>query len=158
MAAPSPTARGVPTGIKMKDGYRALITLSNNTTIQLWEKQVQPPGFDGGDAIEQTTMHNDDYRTFAPRSLITLTEFSVTAAYDPGVLTAISQQVNREQTITITFTDGSTWACFGFMKSFTPQQMSEGEQPEAEITIQPTNWDPTNRVEAGPALASVTGT
>lgn len=158
MAAPTATARGTPTGIAMKDGYRALITLSSNTTIQLWEKTVTPPGFDGGDKIDTTTMHNSDYRTFEPRQLITMTPGGGTCAYDPGVLSAIEAQINRKQTITVRFTDGSTWAFYGFLKSFTPQEMSEGAQPEAQVEFEPTNWDDANDVEAGPAVVSVAGT
>jgi hypothetical protein len=158
MAAPTPTTRGTPTGIKLDDGYRALITLSNNTTISFWEKKVQPPGADGGGPVDTTTMHNNTYRTMSSRALITLTEISVTVAYDPGIYTAIMQQINREQTITVLFPDGSTVAFYGFLQKFEPSDLEEGNQPEAKITITPTNYDPTNRVEAGPTITSVSGT
>lgn len=158
MAAPSATARQTPYGIKLKDGYRTLFTFAADPDVSFWEKSVKPPGFDGGDAIEQTTMHNDDYRTFAPRSLITMTESSMTAAYDPAVITQIAALINIETTITITFADGSTWAFYGFLKSFDTNELSEGAQPEASVTVVCTNFDPTNKLEAGPALVSVSGT
>jgi len=158
MANPSPTARQTPGGLFLKNGYQSLITFSADPDISLWEKSVTPPGCDGGDAIDTTTMHNVNYRVFAPRTLITMTESSFTAAYDPAVLTQIFSQLNREQTITVRFADGSTWAFYGFLRVFQPNELTEGEQPTAQVTIQPTNFDPTNRVEAGPALASVSGT
>lgn len=158
MAAPVPTTRQTPYGIKLKDGYRTLFTFAADPDVSFWEKTVKPPGLDGGDAIEQTTMHNEDYRTFAPRSLITMTESSMTAAYDPAVLTQIMALINIETTITISFADGSTWAFFGFLKSFETNELQEGEQPNASVSIVCTNFDPTNKVEAGPALASVAGT
>ena len=158
MAAPTPTARTAPTGIKLKDGFSTLYTFSRKPNVNLWEKTVTPPGVDGGDSIEQTTMFNTRWRTQAPRALLTLTESSFNAAYDPGVLTDIVEMINIEQTITARFPDGTTWAFFGYLKTFQPGENSEGAQPEASCTIVPTNFDPVGKVEAGPALASVTGT
>jgi hypothetical protein len=158
MAAPTPTARISPTGIKLKDGYQALITFAVDPDCALWEKTVKPPGIDGGDPIEQTTMHNITWRTRAPRSLKTLTEGSFKAAYDPICYTQLLTIVNVETTITVEFADGSTVAFYGFLQNFDPDELVEGTQPEATCTICPTNFDHVNKVEAGPALSSVVGT
>lgn len=164
MAAPTPTTRGTPDGIKLKDGYSTKITLSLDTTIEFWEKTVKPPGMDGGDKIDQTTMLNDDWRTFASRSLITLTDSTIKAAYDPNLYNAILGLVNVQkigssaQIITVTFPDGSTLAYYGFLQSFEPDEMVEGTQPTATIVLAPTNYDPVNNVEAAPVLTSVAGT
>lgn len=158
MAAPSPTSRTTPTGIPLRDGHSTLITIAADVDINFWEKTVQPPGMDGGDPVDATTMHNTTYRVQRPNSLITLTEVTATVAYDPVAYTEIQSVLNTETTITITFSDGSTVAFYGFLRTFEPQDAEEGEQPEAEITITPTNWDPTNNVEAGPAVAEVSGT
>lgn len=158
MAAPTPTVRQTPDGIKLKDGYQSLITLSNDPDIALWEKTVQPPGLDGGDPIDQTTMHNVTWRTMAPRALVTMTEHTVVCAYDPVIYTSILAQLNVEQTITITFSDGSTLAFFGFIRLFDFAELEEGTQPEVTVTFTPTSWDNVNKVEAGPALAEVAGT
>lgn len=158
MAAPSPTARGTPAGIKLSDGYQTLITFARFPTIAFWEKHVQPPGVDGGDKVEQTTMHNTAWRTFRPRHLITLTDSKVRVAYDPSALNNIISMINADDTITCRFPDGSTLAFYGYLKSFEPQECKEGEQPEADVMIVPTNYDATNNVEAAPFLTSVTGT
>lgn len=159
MAAPSPTTRGTPTGIMAPDGYQALITISGATTVSLWEKAVTPPGVDGGEAIPLTTMHTTRYRRFGPRALITLTPVSMSVGYDPAVYDTIISLVNsRTTTITIEWYDGSTLAFYGFLQKFEPQQLQEGAMPEANCTIVPTNWDPTNNVEAGPLMTSVSGT
>ncbi len=158
MAAPSPGVRLDPVGIMLDEGYRTLITIAADTDISFWEKSVTPPGVDGGDAVDITTMHNDVWRTMRSRSLKTLTEVSCTVGYDPAVITQIVAICNVETTITITFPDGSTWAFYGYLRVFTPSENSEGDPVEADITIQPTNFDPVNHVEAGPALASVAGT
>lgn len=158
MAAPAPTVRQSPSGIKLKDGFPTKITFATKPAISLWEKTVTPPGIDGGDAIEQTTMHNTAWRTMAARQLKTLTESSFTAAYDPICFTDLLALINFETTITVTFPDGTTYAFFGYLRTFEPQEVSEGAQPEANCSITPTNFDPAGKVEAGPALASVAGT
>lgn len=158
MAAPVATVRQTPAGIKLKDGFRSLITFALDPDISFWEKTVTPPGIDGGDSIEQTTMHNVDWRTMAPRSLKTLTDSSTKVAYDPALYTQILSLINAETTVTVRFADGSTLAYYGYLKSFEPDEMSEGTQPEATINIVPTNFDPVNKVEAAPVLTSVAGT
>jgi len=158
MAAPATTTRATPGGIKLDDGYQTLIAFARDTDVSFWEKTVQPPGLDGGDAIDTTTMHNSAYRTFSPRALITLTEAPLVVAYDPNVYNNIIALINREGSITVTFPDGSTLDFYGFLKSFEPQPCAEGEQPEANIVIVPTNYDPANYVEQGPVLTEVSGT
>jgi hypothetical protein len=158
MAAPTPTTRVSPTGIKLKDGYQTLVTIALDTNIEFWEKAVTPPGMDGMDKIDQTTMHNIRWRTCAPRSLVTLTDAPMTVAYDPQVYTSVLAVLNVETTITERFPDGSTLAYYGFLQKFEPQELTEGAQPEATITIVPTNFDPVNKVEAAPVLTSVAGT
>lgn len=155
---PTPTPRQDPTGIKLDDGYRSLVTLATDPNINFWEKSVTPPGYEGGDAIDTTTMHNDVYRTMSPRKLKTLTEFTLTAGYDPILFTEALDAINVETTITVTFPDGSTLAFFGFMKNFTPGELVEGTFPEVTVTIVPTNQNPTTGVEEAPVLTNVAGT
>lgn len=158
MAAPPTTARATPAGIKLDDGFSTVIAMAGDPDISFWEKTVKPPGIDGGDAVETTTMHNTVWRTMSPRALRTLTECTFTAAYDPGVFDQIVNIINYEQGFTIHFPDGSTLDFYGFLKNFEPQDMSEGAQPEASITISPTNQDPTSGAEEAPVLTSVAGT
>lgn len=156
--APSPTPRTTPTGIKLDDGYQTLITPAANADVNFWEKTVKPPGLDGGDPTNTTTMHNVTYRTQSPKALITMTEMTLTVAYDPVMYTEALALINVETTYTVTFPDGSTLAFYGYLQSFEPGDHTEGEQPEATITIQPTNQDPTDGSEQAAVLTNVTGT
>jgi len=142
----------------LEDGFSSKISFERDRDVSFWEKSMKPPGADGGDAIEQTTMHNLVYRTMASRALITLTESTGKCAYDPAVYSQIIALINQEGTITQIFSDGSTLAYFGFLKSFEPDELQEGVQPEASFTIVPTNRDPITKAEAGPVLTSVSGT
>lgn len=158
MTAPSATARVEASGILLEDGFSSLITFAGDPNLSLWEKTVQPPGIEGGDAIEISTMFNSTWRTFSARSLKTLTEHSLTAAYDPIVYDEIVSIINLETTVTVAWPDGSTLAFYGFLRNFEPQPMEEGSQPEANCSIVPTNWDPSARSEEAPVLTNVAGT
>jgi hypothetical protein len=164
MTAPATTARLDPSGIKLPDGYRTLIAFgggvgTDNADVSFWEKTVTPPGLDALDPIDQTTMHNDRWRTFAGRALITMTGASLTVAYDPAVIPQIvSDLLGVETPITVHFPDGKTLSFWGFLQTFEPQAHEEGTQPEANITIGVTNMDPDNGTEEGPVLKTAAGT
>lgn len=163
MAAPTPVPRtSPPGGIILKDGFRSLFTINDVPAIEFYEKELAPPGVDGGDPIPITTMHNVTWRTMVPRALKTLTPFTITAGYDPIVFSVsagkLTSLINVPTTGTFRWADGSTLAFYCFVQKFDPQQVKEGEMPEIQITICPTNYDFTNKVEAGPVLTSVAGT
>jgi len=159
MANPTTTALSTPSGIALHDGFSCAIAFERDPDVSLWEKSVKPPGLDGGDPIETTTMRNTAWRTMRSRSLKTLTPVTLTVAYDPNVANNIDNNlINQEGSITIHYPDGSTYDFFGYLQLFDPSDLTEGEQPEASVTIQPTNWDPDNDVEAGPVLTEVSGT
>lgn len=158
MAAPSPSQRTTPTGFKMPDGYQALVSFGAQPTIQLWEKVVKPPGIDGKEAIDTTTMHNINWRTYAHRHLMTLTESQFTAAYDPDAYNDMLRAINRDDTITFHYPDGSSLAFYGFMQKLDFAELKEGEFPELTCTITPTNWDVQNGVEAAPTFTAASGT
>ena len=158
MAAPTPSAIPSPAGIKLKDGYRCFVTIAASTTIGLWTKEATPPGVDGGESIDQTTMHNDDWVTRAFQSLLDLTESTYKCAYDPAVYTTMVTAANTETTITYHFSDGSTLAFYGGVRKFEFDALVRGQQPTCTVTFTPTNFDPVNKVEAAPVLTSVAGT
>lgn len=145
-----PTARQTPTGRKIDDGFPTKIAFAADPDVSLWEKTVKPPGMDGGDAIETTTMWNSQVRTFASRALITLTESSFQAAYDPKVYDQILALINVETLITVHFSDGTKLDFYGFLRTFEPGDISEGEQPTAQCSITPTNTNPSTGAESLP--------
>jgi hypothetical protein len=159
MAAPATTPRGTPSGIRLDNGFKTTYSFSRNTTIGLWEKTVKPMGWDGGEAIPTSTQLNTLYHSSAPRALIKSTPAVIKVAYDPLAIQKIrSDLLNQPGAITERYPDGSTLDYFGFVRTFDPDPLEEGKQPEASITIEVTNYDPTNRVEAAPVLTSVSGT
>jgi hypothetical protein len=132
--------------------------MSRVPNIALWEITVKPPGFDGGDPVDTTTMHNEDWRTKAPRSLVEMTNGTSKFAFDPKIYVDILSVLNIEQTLTWRFSDGSTLAVFGFLRTFDIDDMSEGDMPQGAAEIEITNTDPTTGAETPPVLTEVTGT
>lgn len=157
MAEPVVTPRSVPAGIMLDDGHPTVIAFAADPDVSFWERTVTPPGVDGGDPVETETMHNVTWRTRGARKLKEMTESSTTVGYDPGVFAQIVALINVETSITVHFSDGSTLSFFGYLRSFEPSEISEGELPEAEITIQPTNKDPDTGEEQGPITTAASG-
>lgn len=52
------TTRSAPGGTKLGDGFSTKIAFAADADVSLWEKTVTPPGVDGGDAVDTSTMHN----------------------------------------------------------------------------------------------------
>ena len=141
---------------RIDDGYQTLITFSASGSVAFYQKEVTPPGMDGGGSVDITTMLNTRYRTMNPKHLMTLTDMKLTAAYDPVVYTSILAMLQMNQQITVTFPDGSTVQFWGYIDKFIPGALVEGQQPTAEVTIVPTNHDNTVPLplEAAPTVVA----
>lgn len=158
MTAPSTVTRSTPVGIKLGNGHSTKIAFAADTDISFWEVTVTPPGVDGGDSINITTMHNTTYDQKAPRTLKTLTDASISAAYDPVVYDQIVALINVETTITIIFPNNDKLNFYGYLKNFQPAVLAEGEFPLADLEIVTTNADPTTGEEEGPDYVTAAGT
>lgn len=119
----------------LSDGFSTIVTFGLNATVEFLEKEVQPIGFDGGGANEQTTMRNVRFRTFLPKRLITITEQTIKVSYDPKVMAEIVGMLQANQQIITTHADGSTWTWYGWLDAFKPDSVKEGQQPEASVTL-----------------------
>lgn len=161
MAAPANTNRLSPLALgfgPLPNGYRAFIAFENAPSLAVFEKAVTPPGMDGGEPIDITTMHNVRSRTKAPRHLIEPTDTSMRVGYNTIVWDdthaqditeeTIEDLINDNQSITVSFPDGATYDFFGWLKSWTPSEMEDGIFPEADMVIVQSNWDHINCVES----------
>ncbi len=158
MTPPTPAVRGTPSGHKIGDGYQTLVAFTGFLTIAFWERAITPPGLDGLEPIDTTTMHNTVYRSMTPRTLQTLTGFSMTALYDPVVYQDIIAMINVPTTVTVHFPDLSTLCFYGYLRSFKPGALEEGKVPEATVEVQPTNTDPITCLPEAPVYTVGTGT
>ena len=140
---------------RLRDGFPTTITISGAGTT-FWEKTVQPPGIDGGAAIDITTMRNTSLRTKWPRKLYELSPVELSVAYDPTVYDTIKAAINVNGAIVVTFPDHGTLTFYGYLQKFTPEANEEGKEPMARITIQPTNMN--GGAETAPVVVAGTGT
>jgi hypothetical protein len=158
MAPPPVTARTLPTHAKIRDGFPTTIALSLLPGIDFYEKTLNPPGYDGGDMIDVTTMLNIAWRTMLPRSLKTLTPMTINALYSAYIYIDVTTLINAQGAASVHFPDGDVLSFYCALNKMEIGQHAEGAAPEAVFTLTPTNWDYVNLVEAGPILTSVSGT
>lgn len=159
MAAPAFTARQAPTGKQLEDPYPTTFAFADDPDISIWERSVKPPGFDIGDPINLTSMHNTDYKTKAARQLADTTSMTLSGFYDPRVFAQIKSQLGVQQAITVHHPNGDQMAFWGYLKSMEPQDNEEGgDSPMADVEIVPTNRDPNTGSEQGPVYTYNSGT
>ena len=138
---------------RLDDGHSTTIEFAaeDSAGIKFWEKEVTPPGMEGGGPNETTTMRNDKYRTQSPKKLITMTDATLKVAYDAEVSDQIVAIINVNNLITITYPDGAELAFWGWLNTWAPDALVEGEQPTATVTIHTSNQNASG-VETAPVL------
>lgn len=138
---------------RIDDGFSTTIEFAADSDVQMWEKEITPPGISGGGANDTSTMRNSVWRTLAPKQLKTLTECSFVASYDPIIFSEIVALCQVNTLITITFADGATLAFYGWLDSVSPNAIVEGAQPTLNATIIPSNQD-GNGTETAPVYTA----
>lgn len=136
---------------RLTDGHPTKVEFLLDTTVAIYEVSVTPPGIDGGGANDTTTMRNVTWRTQQPKKLKTLTPFSFTAQYNTNVYNTLLALVNQIDQIRVTFSDGAVLLFYGWLNSFIPQAVSEGQPPLATVEVIPSNQTALG-VEVGPTL------
>lgn len=134
------------------DGYRTLITFSLVSSVKFYEVEITPPGLEAGGSIDQTTMRNNRWRSFSPKALITAAEAQAVVSYDSAYYTQALSMLGINQQITFTFPDTHTYKIWGWLDSFVPGSLKEGNRPTATCKIIPSNHD-NNATEQAPVYA-----
>jgi hypothetical protein len=158
MAAPVPHAPEDNTGAVLGNGYGARLVFSSNPTVPFEEVEVTPPGWEGGEPLDLSNHHNKKYRTKAPRRLIDMTDAELTVNYSTDMVGDIEGLVNHHDTITVWWPDNAHVAFYGYLRTFKPGRLVDGEKPSATVTVVVTNTDPATCKEAGPTWVASTGT
>jgi len=144
-----------PSGKRIRDGFPTLINLPAVPGIAFWEKEVTPVGVDGGGPNDTTNMRNTAWRTRQPKKLRTADNVTVKAQYDPKVITDIVAQCNVNQQIEVVYPDTSKLTVWGWLNSFKPDALKEGEAPEATVEFVVSNQDSTG-AEIAPSFTPPT--
>tara|TARA_R110000851_G_scaffold46656_6_gene113573 strand:+ start:2061 stop:2498 length:438 start_codon:yes stop_codon:yes gene_type:complete len=135
------------------DGHATTISLGS---ADLQEVSISPPSISSGGEIDTTSMSNAAWRTKAPKQLHELGEVSFSALYDPAKIGTYLAGVGLNQSIVITFADATTLTFYGWVDSFSPSEISEGELPTVDVTIVVSNQNGSGTVpgaETAPVYA-----
>lgn len=141
---------------RIDDGFSTTLSFSANPTLEFYEVEVQPPGWEGGEPIDTTTMRNTTLETFSPQALMSLTPITVSAAYTSDIFhltTGVKSMINVNQQVTVTLPDGATVVFWGYVKNFSPPSHVKGQRPLASLTIHPTNVN-ASKVETLPVFST----
>lgn len=127
------------------DGFSTFITFGDgNNAIRMLEKEVAPGGVEVG-SIDITTMRSIKIRPKWPKSLRTIEDIVIQAAYDPGQLSVILAMISGVPGpfgtsvagvgyLYVTFPETTTWRYEQvWLDSFKPASLKEGEFPLAEV-------------------------
>ena len=131
--------------IRLDDGFQTWFQITDSADVtwegatSFWEKRIKPPGVVGGGPNDTTTMRNTQWRTNNAKWLVTLSEMTMTVAYDPFIYEDILGTVQVNAIVDILWPDNTWLSFFGFVDEFSPAELREGEQPEAEMKVVPTN-------------------
>ena len=132
----------------INDGFSTIINFVN-AGVLFKEKEVTPPGVDGGGENDTTTMRNTAWRTRQPKKLKTLEKLTVKVAWDSAIYTTVIDAINVNSFLSVQFPDNTRLEFWGWLNKFMPDPMKEGEQPTAEIEIICSNQDGDGN-EVGP--------
>ena len=158
MATPPVTARTLPTGYKLPEGFKTTIAFSLKPGVNMWEVDVPVPGADST-VIDTTTQLNTKWHTKWLSALVDSGEVSGTAGWDPSFYDDLIFLTGAQNgAFTLHFPTNSTTSCWGGLKSFVPQPHKFSTFPLLNFTIVNTNYDPVNRVEQGPYTVPSPGT
>lgn len=149
-------------GLRIDDGFQTIVDFLGNGddlslpsawTAKFYEKEITPPGFDGGGPNDTTNMRNIKRRTKAPKKLISMTEMTFTAMYNSEVFdpTEVEARLNIIQVCRITNADGSQTGFWGYLDKFAPGPVIEGTTPTATLTVICTNQRHVPAGDASPA-------
>jgi hypothetical protein len=121
-------------------------------SLPLCNVQLGSLGLDGGDPIDNTCLTNTAYITKQPQALMEVPDVPFTADYHPEDLALLTAEINKNQQLTLNFPDVGTLTFWGYLRSFTPNQVGRGEAWRANGVIVVTNLD-GSAVETAPSWA-----
>lgn len=139
----------------LTDGFNTTITFPG-AGVTFIEKEVTPPGLDGGGPIDLTAMRNVRWRTMNPKALITLTKMDLKSRWDPVIYSTIVASMNVNQTVvlnfpTLTNAPARKLTFWGWLNKFQPESLKEGEDPLADMEVFPSNHNAAG-VETAPVV------
>lgn len=158
MASPSVTARTLPTGYKLPEGFKAAIAYSLRPGVNMWETEVNPAGVQVAE-INTSTQLNITWMTKWISALKESKPVAGQAGYDPDAMDDLIFLCGAQSgSFTVHAPQNTKYAYWGAMNDITFQAWRAGQFPLLNYSNVVTNWDPVNKVEAGPSTTVAAGT
>ena len=120
-------------------GTTMTITPEDGDSWEIYGVEITPPAWDGGDAIDITTLGNTEFRTKMAQTLKDIGECSFSCHYDPSVFA--TAPINKNGSIAITIPDWGTLTFMGYLRSLAPNALTVGDAAKMEGSIVVTNTD-----------------
>lgn len=129
----------------LTDGYQCLIEFTQLPDVPFREKTVTPPQLDSAGVIDITTMRTQLLREKKPKKLLDTGTMSCEIQWDPVIYDTIgniaTRVLGKNGLIRIEFPDGAMINFFGWVASFKPGALKEGEFAGATIDVQCSHRD-----------------
>ena len=134
--------------MKITDGSGTTLTWATSSSFVVSKTEIKPYGLDGGGRVETTTLENTIWETASPKKLKKCTALTFEGLFDPALLAAAPVNVN--DTITITYPDGSHDVVRGWLDKWEPGTIKVGDKTTCSGTIEISNQN--GGTETGPAF------
>ncbi len=118
-------------------GTTMIISPEDGGSWEIYGVEITPPAWDGGDAIDITTLGNTEFRTKMAQTLKDIGECSFSCHYDPSVFA--TAPINKNGSIAITIPDWGTLTFMGYLRSLTPNALTVGDAARMDGSIVVTN-------------------
>ena len=87
-----------------------------------------------------------------PKSLITATQVNISGGWDPALYNEMEAMIGVNQQITITLPTDDQVTVWGWIDSFEPSALEEGEFPTVDVVVEVSNQDNAG-AEQAPQIA-----
>jgi hypothetical protein len=129
--------------VVLPNGFKVLIAIDGITP--LFELvSITPPSLTADDAVEQTNMLTNNYRTFLGGALMTYGDIQLTVNYAVGVYDQMRSFIRRNRVVTIIMPDGTRLIGYCIVQGFEPSELTINERPTATLTLKPSNLTTSN--------------
>jgi len=135
-----------------REGVGTSITIGS---FSIEEVTLKGLGADGGDALDASHLANVLYKTKKPQTLIEIPDLTGTGHYNPANQAAMIAEVNKNQSLVLTFSGVGTITFWGYLKSFDPDEGEIGSTWNSTFAIVVTNLNGSD-AETGPVWAAAT--
>jgi hypothetical protein len=138
-----------------EDGFGTIVTIDGVADLKFEEVETQPPGYEGGGAINTTTHRNGPsvgikLRTNAPKKTTGIGNIALKVVYKTACDPVIRGLLKVVKLYTLTYPDGATMQLWAWLDDFKPGSNKDQEQPTADILIIPALRNPTTGLVVAP--------